>query len=127
MKRRTFNILGIITIAILGVVIGESIKVGNAVIPVIAMIIAMIIIYTLKRNVDEVMEDERIYKIGEKASYLTFKIFLTMIAILGVFLVALSNSGMYSFEKEGYTLLYSTGVLLILYLISYGYYSRGKI
>ena len=127
MKRRTFTILGIITIAVLGVIIGESIRSGNALVPVIAMVVAMAFIYLLKKRVDEIIEDERIYKISEKAAYVTFKIFLTLIAILGVVLVALSNSGLYNFEQAGYTLLYSTGAMLLLYMGLYMYYSKKRV
>jgi uncharacterized membrane protein len=80
--------------------------------------------YVLKRRVDEIIEDERIYRIGEKASYAVFKVFVTAIAVIGVVLVAMSRGIDPAFEQAGYTLLASTSVLLVLYMLFYGYYSR---
>lgn len=124
MKQRTFTIIVMAMIAVLGCIIGESIKAGNAIVPVIAMAIAMAFIYLLKKRVSEIVEDERIYKISEKAAMFVFKLFVPAIAVIGVVLVALTNSGVYAFEKEGYTLLYSVCVMLILYIISYFYYNK---
>ncbi|MBN2518633.1 MAG: DUF2178 domain-containing protein [Candidatus Altiarchaeota archaeon] len=111
----------------MGVVIGESIKSGNFLIPLIAIAAGTALICLMKKRVDEVLEDERVYKISEKASALTLRVFMTAIPTIGVVLLATSNAGA-DYEQAAYTLLFSTCALLMLYLASYKYYGReGKV
>lgn len=123
-KRKHFNAIGLILIAVLGAVIGQSIKAGDPVMPVIAIAAGTGLMYLLKRRVDEIVEDERIYRMGEKASYAAFKVFVMAIAVIGVVFVALSRGVDPVFEQTGYTLLISMAALMGLYMLFYGYYSR---
>ena len=123
MNRKQYTIIGIIMTGALGYVIGWSIQTGNIVLPFVAVAVATSLIYLLKKRVDEVIEDERIFRIFEKASGLTIKIFLPLMAVIGVVLVASNQGGLYDFGREGYTLLYTTSALLMVYMIFYIYYS----
>jgi uncharacterized membrane protein len=124
MKRKTFTLLSIITTAAIGYVMGWSINSGSPFIPVVAVAAGTVFICLLKRRVNEVIEDERIWRINEKASGFTLRVFLPLTAVIGIVLVSLSKGGVYSFEKEGYILLYCTYALLVLFLVSYIYYGR---
>jgi len=124
MNRRQFTIFGVIMTAVIGCIIGWSIYTGNFILPVVAVMMAALLSLVLKKRVDEVIEDERIFRIFEKASGTTFKIFLPLMAVIGVVLVTLSQNGLQNFEREGYTLLYTTSALLVIYLFFYRYYSR---
>ncbi|MCD6403258.1 MAG: DUF2178 domain-containing protein, partial [Candidatus Aenigmarchaeota archaeon] len=92
---------------------------GNALLPAVAFSIGMVLIALGKRGVKEVMEDERTQRISEKASRRIYQVFVMGTALAGTTLIALSKH-----IEVGYTLAFSACVLLILYIIFYGYYSR---
>ncbi len=118
MNRKQFALYGMMITAAMGATIGWSISIGNAVLPVATVILGMVLLYLGKTRVTEVLEDERIHRISEKASRRTLQIFGISIAIIGVVLVALKE-----FTEIGFTLAYSTIALLFLYSIFYRYYS----
>jgi uncharacterized membrane protein len=102
-----------------GVVVGYSVSEGNIWSSVIAVVIGIILLTLGKRRVEEVIEDERIHQISEKASRKTLQIFGIASALLGLTLITLKE-----LTEVGYTLAFSASILVILYLIFYAYYSR---
>ena len=118
MNRRQFVLYAMAVTAAMGVVMGYSASTGNALLVLLAFISGIALLHLGRRRVTEVIEDERIYRISEKASRRTLQVFGVSVALTGVALIALRN-----FEV-GLTLSYSAIALLILYLIFYGYYSR---
>ena len=128
MKRKHFTFCVFIATAALAYVMGWSMKTGNALLILVAPAAALVFICLCKRSVDEIMEDERIYKISEKASQTSFKVFVPLTAIMGGFLIALEKGGLYNFGREGYALVFSACTLLVLYVIFNLYYGRaGKV
>lgn len=104
--------------------IGWSISVGNIVLLVVAFIVGPVALYLLRSRVEEVMEDERVHLIHEKASARTVQIFGVTMASFGAILIALSRSSYADFSQSGFTLVYSACVLLMLHLIFRSYYRR---
>jgi len=113
------------TIAIaIGIVFAFSIETGNFILPLIAIILGVFLIYLLKRRVEGVIQDERTYRIAERASMRTIQILGPTTAIIGVIAITMSESGYFKLAEIGYTLLYFNIALLGLYMFFYGYYSR---
>lgn len=123
MKRKQFTVCGIIIVAVLGYVIGWSINIENAILPAVAVIAALVAFYLCKRRVTEVVEDERIHRIGDKAARRVFEVFTVGIALAGVVLITMKNQYP-EFATAGFVLLWSVFALMVLYLAFYGYYSR---
>ncbi len=124
MKRKKFKQYSMaITIAI-GVIIGWSAIRGDLTIALVAVVIGMIIIYLLKSRVKQVIEDERVYRISEKASRRTIQIVGTTTALVGLSLIGLSRSGYLELSEVGFSLAYFATALLMVYMIFYGYYSK---
>ncbi len=124
MKRKKFKQYSMaITIAV-GVIIGWSAIRGDLTIALIAVVIGMIIIYLLKSRVKQVIEDERVYRISEKASRRTIQIVGTTTALIGLSLIGLSRSGYLELSEVGFSLAYFATALLMVYMIFYGYYSK---
>lgn len=122
MDRKKFAICGVVLTAAFGAVVGWSVSNGNALLPVIAVVAGVALLRLLKSRVDEVMEDERVERIGEKASRRSLQAFGLLAAMVGAILVTLGDDT--GFEQAGFTLLYSVCLLLVLYMVFYGYYSR---
>jgi len=95
------------------------VSVRNALLPAIAFAIGFVLISLGRRRVTEVIEDERVIRISEKASRRVYQVFVTAAALIGVTLLALNR-----YIEVGYTLAFSACALPILYMIFYGYYRR---
>lgn len=108
----------------LGAVLGISIAIGNYVVPVIAIAIGLGLSHLCRRRVTKVIEDERIHRIAGKAARRTLQVGLLGMAILGVFLLTLSNAGYFELIEVGLTLSFSVCALLIISMAFYGYYSK---
>lgn len=124
MSRRWFRLLGAVITLTVVALIGWSIATENAVVPIPAAIVGLVLLYLLRRQVRDVVEDERNYKISEKASRFAMQVFAVVAAISGVTLTALSTNDSTPLREAGLTLAFCACGLLILYLIAYAYHSR---
>ena len=124
MSRKTFKLCGTIVTMVVAALIGWAIVAGNALIPVPAVAAGTVILYLFKKGVKEVVEDERDYRIADKASRLTMQISAILIAITGATLIAGSRGGSADLGQAGYALAYSACGLLLIYYISYIYYNK---
>jgi len=124
MSRRWFRVCGAIIVMTMGALIGWSVAIGNAVIPVPAALGGVGLIYLCKRRLSEVVEDERNYRISEKASRSTIQISAFSMAIIGTVLVALNIDSPSPFKEVGLALVFSACALLIIYMAFYSYYSQ---
>jgi len=119
MDRKGFTLCGIVITAALGALVAWSINAGNPVLPVVGLTVAVLLLYLCKKRVTEVVEDERIYRIGGKAAKAALNVFAIGAVYLGLVLIILE--GRYS--QAGTALVHAGCTLLILYVAFYGYYS----
>ena len=124
MSFKKFTIIRIVVIVIMASLIGWAVANGNALIPIPVAIAAFVILLLFRRGVKEIVVDERIYSISEKASLITFRLFGILAAVTGATLVALSQETIPSLEPIGFTLAYATCVLVMIYYIAYSYYNK---
>lgn len=123
MKYRKYRIYKLFIVIVLALLVGFFVEQGNFIIPLIALLVAVVFMFLIKRNVDEIISDERINLISDKAMGLTFKITTILIAILGVILIALKNN--YSvYYTIGNVFAFLACGMLILYSILFRYYSK---
>ena len=122
MNRKQFAMCGVIISAIIGAIVGYSVQIHNFVLPLIAVTAGILILHLLRRKVGEVIEDERIYRISDKASRRTLQVFGIGTALVGTTLISLGR-----YQEIGYALNISVCILLILYMIFYAFYSRSPL
>ncbi|VVB54036.1 Uncharacterised protein [uncultured archaeon] len=118
MKEKQFKITRIIIAAILSAIVGTSIIHGNTTLPIIAVITAVAIMHILKRQVTDVLVDERIEKVAGKAAQKTLTIWATAMAAISVLLIAYKDV-LPQYTQTAYALSYSTCGLLLLYSALY--------
>jgi len=118
MNRKRFAMCGAITTGAIGAIVGYSVYTHNFMLPFIAVTAGILILHLLRRKVDEVIEDERIYRISERASRRVLEIFGIGSALGGVTLIALDKH-----QEVGYALAFSACIMVLLYMIFYAYYS----
>jgi uncharacterized membrane protein len=120
---KNYQILRIIVAIFVATVVGLSVIIGTILPAVLAIVIGAMISYIYKKSTNEILEDERIAKVSEKASRMAIVLFSISIAFIGMFLIMLRNE--YSdFTQAGFTLSYAAVALLMLYYIFYGYYNK---
>jgi uncharacterized membrane protein len=124
MSFKTFTIIRIFVLIIMAGLIGWAVVSGNALIPIPVAIAAMVILLLFRKGVKEVVVDERVYSIAEKASLITFRVFAILAAVIGATLVALGWDSSSDLYKIGITLAYSVCGLILIYYIAYIYYNR---
>ena len=122
MNRKEFTWYGTIIMLILISPVSWSISVRNFVLPVIAIILVLTVLFFLRSRVKEVTVDERMHLIHEKASRMTVQVFGLITVLIGFVLIALSRSVDADFSQSGFTLVYSACALLILHLVFRRYY-----
>jgi uncharacterized membrane protein len=124
MSFKTYTAIRMVIIIIMAGLIGWAVVNGNALIPVPVIIAALLILLLFRRRVKEVVVDERVYSIAEKASYLAFRIFGIAAAVIGAALIALGWESSSDLYKIGLTLAYAVCGLLVIYYIAHIYYNR---
>lgn len=124
MDRKKYTRYSMITTIAVGFAVGLSASRGDSTIAIAAVIIGMVLLSVLKRRVKEVIEDERIYRISEKASRRTVQVVGITMAVIGLVSIGLSKSGYSEIAQFGYTLAFFASALLLVYIIFYGYYSK---
>jgi uncharacterized membrane protein len=124
MSFKQFTVIKLVVVIIMAGLIGWSVTSGNYWIPVPAVIAALMILLLFRRGVKEVVVDERVYSIAEKASYLAFRIFGIAAAVIGATLVAIGWDSSSDLYKIGLTLAFAACGLVLIYYIAYIYYNR---
>jgi uncharacterized membrane protein len=124
MNRKHYAWCGIAIALGIGAAVGWSVTTGNYLLPLAAVVVGMALKYLCRRRVTEVIEDELIYRISEKASYQTLRVSLVAMAIIAGIFIALSKNGPAALEQIGLTLAFVVCALLIVHILFHGYYSR---
>jgi len=123
MKSQQFRVIMSLIIIIIGGVVGFAVCVGKPELIAAIFFAGMALIYLCKRRVEGVLEDERAYKVTEKASKMTFQIVIVSFALAGATLIAMKNSyPEYTFL--GFFLAYTTCGILVLHFLFYAYYNK---
>lgn len=124
MSTKRYRLFGAAIIVIVLALVAWSLVTGNAVAAIHDVIGGGLLLYLLKRLVGDTMEDERDYRVSERASRFSIRVFVLATAIAGVALTVTSTSESTPFRTVGLTLAFCACGLLILYLASYAYHNR---
>jgi uncharacterized membrane protein len=123
MKQKHFQVIVFLIAMSIAAVLIFAFSIGNAALAISALFAGAVAIYLCKNRLDEVVEDERIRQISQKASWVTYQIVVLSFAIGGSVLIAIRNDyPMYS--ELGYFMAYASCGVLALYGLIYMYYNR---
>ncbi|MGC8817016.1 MAG: DUF2178 domain-containing protein [Candidatus Hadarchaeum sp.] len=110
--------------AIVASLVAFSAFTGELLIAVLSVVVGLLFLYLLKSKTDEVLVDERAYKISEKASRRTIQVVGLASAVVGISMVGLSRVGHPELLEAGLSLAYFSAVLMLVYLLFYRYYAK---
>jgi uncharacterized membrane protein len=124
MRYRTYRLWKALVVIAVAVLVGWAVPTGNAFVPIPVAIAGMAVLFIIRRGVREVVVDERTYNIANQASRLAFQIVTLMMVLIGVTLVSLGYGEYPEVELVGFALIYSACGFLLVYFLSYVYFSR---
>jgi uncharacterized membrane protein len=123
LKQKQFQTIVFLITMFIAAVLIFAFSSGNPALAVSAFFAGAVAIYLCKSRLDEVVEDERIRQVSQKASWVTYQIVILSFAVVGSALIAMRNDyPMYS--ELGYFMAYSSCGVLLLYGLLYMYYNR---
>jgi len=108
----------------LAIVVGWSVTAGNAVVPIVAVAVAIGFTYLCRKATKEVTGDERTSHIYEKASAATMLFLVPAMGLTAVVLLSLKENLSVELVFLGEAIGYSVCLLLAVHLALYSYFSR---
>ncbi len=125
MSARTNRICSLIIVLALAVFIAWAIIMEMPVfVPIAGFVVALLLVRLCRRFTTEIMVDERLQKINEKASAISYRISSILMAIVGIVFIAARNTLPSEFEIVGSTLAYSVCGIMLIHLAFYSYYKN---
>lgn len=123
MTLKRYQTIRLVTVVILASVFSQSIVLRSYLVPVAVLVVASLLLMYLRRQVDEVVADERDYATGGKAALMAIQIY-AWIAVAVMFVLYALRDINPSYEPIGMTLAFSTCLLMMLYGIIFRYYNK---
>lgn len=128
MQPKTYRIILLAIVILLGAVLGFGTSTGNLLISLLALPSALIILLILKPFVRGVTEDERSYRLAGSAARWAFSVFVVTTAIASNVLIALGVQKADMADRyllvAGTTLSLAVAFIFVVYLVAYLIYSR---
>ena len=124
MSAKKFFVYRLVIVMLLSAAVSFSITTENYYVALAAMATAMIALYLMRKQVVDVLQDERDFEIAGKASRYAINIFslLSAILIIVVFATGKANA---DYQIIASTLAYSICGLMLLYVILFKYFEKG--
>lgn len=123
MTHQKFKLIKIIIAMLLAAVIAQAVIFSNYVLAAFAVAAAIAVILVARKKVDEVLADERDYKIAGKAAKVSLNIF-SVIGAAATFVLMAQDRANPVYEAVGSVLAYSVCGLLLLYSAVYVYFEK---
>jgi len=123
MNERTYRILLAVVVTVTGALTAVGFNMGIPYLPVITIITGALFLLYIRRKTDEVIYDERITVINQKASAAAIAVYTLGVTAVGWLLMTMGSPIDPAYKGLGYTLVYMGCGLLILRTIFHYYYS----
>jgi len=124
MSAKTLRTWTAVIAVVLAAAIGWSITANNFIVPLVAVVLAMVVTYVLRRRTKEVTKDERTTLLYQKAAVATITVCVPIMAVVGIILFALRGRLSAEMAAAGYVLAYVACALLLAQSGFYSYYAR---
>ncbi|NCU28579.1 MAG: DUF2178 domain-containing protein [Candidatus Moranbacteria bacterium] len=123
MTNKQYQKIRLIITVIVAIIFGQSIVLGNYIIPIITLIASSLILLILRRKVKDIISDERDMASGGKSALLAIQIY-SWVAVVAMLILYASRNINSSYEPIGMTLAYSTCLLMFIYSIIFRFYNK---
>ena len=123
MKKERFNMLTAVITIVIVIIVMLSVFASTPTMGVAAIVLGIAILFMLRTSVKDIVKDEMVYRISEKASRRAFQVFVLCAGLIGAAILIIDDLNA-QFSQVAYVLLFSICLLLVIYLAFYAYYSK---
>ena len=95
-------------------------------IPISGFVVGLLLVRLCRQYTKEIMEDERIHKINERASSASYRISTILMVALAITFIAMKQRLPYELEIAGITLSYTACAIMLIHS-GYYYYHKSKL
>jgi len=120
MTSKQFNLVKIIVVMVLAAPVSESVLMNNYWLASGAVVVAFLALIIAKRQVKEIMADERDYKIAGDAARYAITAY-TVLSVAMMFLSLSQKSQDSAYATVAFTLAYGVCALMLLYSLIFTY------
>jgi uncharacterized membrane protein len=124
MDKEKFNQLKTIIVTGIGVIVAYGAVRHSWVLPALAILGGVIALYVSRKQLSEILHDERTAVIQQKASSRTLGYVTALTALMGIVLVELSYRGFEEYRLVGYAFSYQALIILGVQGLFTWYYQR---
>lgn len=125
LSAKQYQTIKLTTVIVLAVAFGQSVVYKNFFLPVALLLVASLLLLYFRRQVKEVLADERDYATAGKSASLAIQIY-SWIAVVAMFLLySLSDRNPY-YYPVALTLAFSTVILMLINAIIFRYHNKFK-
>ena len=124
MDKEKYNRIKTIVVVVIGVVVAFGAVRHSWALPMVTVLLGIVMIYTIGRQVTDVLHDERTVAIRNKAASRTLGYVTALTGLMGIVLVELSYRGFTEYRNVGYAFAYQANVILGVYALFVWYYGR---
>lgn len=110
---------------VIAVIFSQAILYQNYLIPLATLVVASLVLIYLRRQVKEVIADERDYALAGKSASWAIQIY-SWIAVVAMFILYAFKNLNPAYEPIALTLAYSTCFLMFVYSLIFKFQSRAK-
>jgi len=122
--KEKFNQIKTVIVTGIGVIVAYGAVRHSWVLPALAILGGVIALYVSRKQLSEVLHDERTAVIQQKASSRTLGYFTALTALMGIVLVELSYRGFEEYRLVGYAFSYQALIILGVQGLFTWYYQR---
>jgi uncharacterized membrane protein len=123
MTLKEYQRIRLVFVFVTAMIFSQTLFYKNYFIPIAFLLVASLIHLYLRRQVKEVLADERDYALGGKSALLAIQIY-SWFAVMAMFVFYALRDVNPSYEPIGMTLAYSTMVLMLTYAVIFRYFSN---
>jgi uncharacterized membrane protein len=124
MDKERYNLLRKVVVVAIGIVVSLGAVRHSWGLPMVTVLLGFVVLYTMRRQVTDVLHDERTVAIRAKAASRTLGYMTALTGFLGIALVELSYRGFTEYRWVGYAFAYQANVILGVYALFVWYYGR---
>jgi uncharacterized membrane protein len=122
MKLKKFRVISLLIVTVLGAVVSFSVSIGNPSLAAGAVLAGMAVMYVSRHRVEDIVEDERIRQVSQKASWVTLQFTAICFALGGAILIAMRETYP-DYADLGFFMAYAGCAVLVLYSMFYAYFN----
>ncbi|MHA2393303.1 MAG: DUF2178 domain-containing protein [Promethearchaeota archaeon] len=124
MDKERYNNLKTIIVIVLGLVVAFGAVRQSWTLPLLTLLIGIVFLITIRKQVTDVLYDERTIVIQQKASSRTLGYLTALTGFLGLILIEMSYRGFPDYKLVGYAFVYQAFIFQGVYALFMWYYQR---